>query len=44
MEDICTIESEGGGRIDYTVGSALDIFGGSMKYAELVKRSQMKSE
>ena len=43
-EDICTIEREGGGRIDYTVGSALDIFGGSMKYAELVKRSQMKSE
>lgn len=40
--DIETIEREGGGRIDYTVGSALDIFGGSMGYAELVKRSHGK--
>ena len=39
FDDISTIEREGGGRIDYTVGSALDIFGGSMPYAELVKRS-----
>ena len=38
--DIDTIEREGGGRIDYTVGSALDIIGGSMKYAELVGRSK----
>jgi phosphoribosylformimino-5-aminoimidazole carboxamide ribotide isomerase len=38
FDDVSTIEREGGGRIDYTVGSALDIFGGSMSYAELVKR------
>ena len=37
--DVAVIEREGGGRIDYTVGSALDIFGGSMSYRELVKRS-----
>ena len=40
FDDVATIEREGGGRIDYTVGAALDIFGGSMPYAELVKRSQ----
>ena len=39
FDDVSTIEREGDGRIDYTVGSALDIFGGSMSYAELVKRS-----
>ena len=44
FDDVSTIEREGGGRIDYTVGSALDIFGGSMKYAELVKRSHMIRE
>ena len=42
--DIETIEREGGGRIDYTVGSALDIFGGSMSYAELVRRSHRECE
>ena len=44
MADVETIEREGGGRIDYTVGSALDIFGGSMNYAELVKRSRRGCE
>lgn len=39
FDDVAAIECEGGGRIDYTVGSALDIFGGSMKYSELVQRS-----
>ena len=44
MADVGIIEREGGGRIDYTVGSALDIFGGSMNYAELVKRSRRGCE
>ena len=44
FDDVSAIEREGGGRIDYTVGSALDIFGGSMSYAELVKRSHRESE
>ena len=39
-EDIDTIEREGGGRIDYTVGSALDIFGGNLRYADLAARSK----
>lgn len=37
MEDIRTIEQLGGGHIDFTVGSALDIFGGrGLRYADLV--------
>jgi phosphoribosylformimino-5-aminoimidazole carboxamide ribotide isomerase len=39
MEDIDTIGRLGGGAIDYTVGSALDIFGGKfLRYGDLVKR------
>jgi phosphoribosylformimino-5-aminoimidazole carboxamide ribotide isomerase len=38
MEDIHTIQRLGRGRIDFTVGSALDIFGGrGLRYAELVR-------
>lgn len=37
MEDIGLINRLGGGRLDFTVGSALDIFGGSsMSYREVV--------
>jgi phosphoribosylformimino-5-aminoimidazole carboxamide ribotide isomerase len=37
-EDIDTIDRLGQGRIDFTVGSALDIFGGQgLRYAELVR-------
>ncbi len=37
--DIDQIETLGRGRIDFTVGSALDIFGGTgLEYAELAKR------
>ncbi len=40
MDDIRTIGDLGRGRMDYTVGSALDIFGGSyLKYADLVRQS-----
>ena len=39
QEDIDLIESKGSGNIDFTVGSALDIFGGSgLAYRELAKR------
>lgn len=31
-EDISFLEREGAGRIDFTVGSALDLFGGSISY------------
>lgn len=37
MDDIAQIGSLGGGRLDFTVGSALDIFGGgSIRYQDLV--------
>ena len=39
MEDIDAIERLGDGRIDFTVGSALDIFGGSgLAYDDLARR------
>lgn len=39
QKDIDRIESLGNGCIDFTVGSALDIFGGKgLRYAELVRR------
>lgn len=38
MDDIDTIRSLGNGKIDFTVGSALDIFGGSyLAYRDMVK-------
>ncbi len=37
--DIELIEKCGAGRIDYTVGSALDLFGGSMSYGILAGRN-----
>ena len=41
MDDIRTISDLGQGRIDYTVGSALDIFGGNyLKYGDLVRLNQ----
>ena len=40
LDDVTTIEREGAGRIDYTVGSALDIFGGDIAYRTLVERSR----
>ncbi len=40
MHDIDIIEHQGRGRLDYTVGSALDIFGGDgVRYEDLVSRS-----
>ena len=38
MEDLHLVESAGRGRVDVTVGSALDIFGGSgLRYTDLVE-------
>ena len=39
FEDIYTIEECGAGRIAYTIGSALDIFGGSLSYREIADYS-----
>jgi phosphoribosylformimino-5-aminoimidazole carboxamide ribotide isomerase len=39
MYDIEEIEQQSGGHMDYTVGSALDLFGGrTIRYAELIHR------
>ncbi len=37
--DIDLIEKSGHGKVDYTVGSALDLFGGSMSYEALLTRN-----
>lgn len=36
LSDVETVRDAGKGRIDFTVGSALDIFGGTLPYRELV--------
>ncbi len=38
LEDIELIRASGQNKIDFTVGSALDIFGGTLKYADLAKK------
>ncbi len=43
FEDIETVEQVGEGRIGYTVGSALDIFGGGLSYRELAGRVRQRS-
>ena len=35
--DIETLSRASRGRLDYTVGSALDLFGGPLKFSELTK-------
>lgn len=37
MDDLNIVDNLGRGNVDLTVGSALDIFGGSLAYAEVVK-------
>jgi phosphoribosylformimino-5-aminoimidazole carboxamide ribotide isomerase len=37
MDDVRLVSEAGGGKVDITVGSALDLFGGSgIRYADLV--------
>ncbi|MGE9269877.1 MAG: phosphoribosylformimino-5-aminoimidazole carboxamide ribotide isomerase [Verrucomicrobiales bacterium] len=44
MEDVERVDSLSGGRVDVTVGSALDIFGGTgVDYRELVRWNQRES-
>jgi phosphoribosylformimino-5-aminoimidazole carboxamide ribotide isomerase len=40
LEDIDRIATLGKGRIDYTIGSALDIFGGKLKMEDVMKKSR----
>lgn len=37
MADVARVRALGGGRVDVSVGSALDIFGGSLPFEELVR-------
>ena len=37
MQDIETIKTLGGGKVDFTVGSALDIFGGPLSFDEVCR-------
>ena len=37
MADLDTVRHAGQGRVNLTIGSALDIFGGSLKYDDCVK-------
>ncbi len=42
MDDIHTIEKMGAGNIHFTVGSALDLFGGSLKFEDIVTKYRKK--
>lgn len=44
MEDIALLERYGEGRLDVTVGSALDIFGGTISFEKLVRTLQAVRE
>ena len=37
LSDIEYIKEAGGGHVDYTVGSALDLFGGKIPYQKLLE-------
>ena len=38
FEDLEAVRTHGRGRVDLTIGSALDLFGGSMPYREVIRR------
>lgn len=42
MKDIDMIEQVGGGHVNFTVGSALDLFGGSLKFDKIVTKFNNK--
>ena len=40
MEDLERFRKESGGKVDFTIGSALDLFGGKIPYAEVCKSAE----
>lgn len=42
LSDVTKVYEKGEGRIDLTIGSALDIFGGSISYSELIKMKEFR--
>ena len=44
LEDLERVRAAGGGRVDITVGSALDIFGGKLAYDDVVAWHQRQQQ
>ena len=44
MEDCALIDKLGGGKVDVTIGSALDIFGGALPYKGVVEWDAAQAE
>ena len=44
LADVERVRELGGGRVDVTIGSALDIFGGPLPYAEVVAWDRAQAE
>ncbi len=44
IDDISKINRLGAGRVDFTVGSALDLFGGPIKYEEIKKYNDLHTD
>jgi len=44
QDDLERVRKAGGGRVDITVGSALDIFGGQLPYADVVAWHRQQQE
>jgi phosphoribosylformimino-5-aminoimidazole carboxamide ribotide isomerase len=44
LVDLETVRDLGGGRVDCTVGSALDVFGGDVSYDEVVRWSHSQPQ
>lgn len=43
QEDLETVKSAGDGRVDVTVGSALDIFGGELPFQAVVEWHRLQT-
>ena len=42
LEDVALIEKAGSGKVHYTIGSALDIFGGTLPYSDVVSHNRKR--